>query len=921
MSAADSALPPAAAAPPPGGKFTLNFNQRVLASFAVATLLLVLAVTASFWAFWQIETATESRIHTYGMLVRAEALLSDLKDAETGQRGFSLTGDESFLQPYLAVSDGVIGKLTELDRLATRNDLRKHIDALIPLVNQKLALMSKLIALRRTNGFVSANAAPEYSHGKQLMDSIRAELNGFIALEERALVQGELGLTSDLRNLFIVIITASLLTFAFAVSFAYLLYRETRQRLRNLVHLETRHLLDAQEATNKQLQQANLTLQESEENLAVTLNSIGDAVIAADAKGRVTRLNPLAERLTGWTQAEAIGRPIDDVVRIISQQSRQPVVNPIVNALAHGGSQPMANHTLLIARNGGECAIADSCAPIRNRDALVVGAVLVFRDVTREYELQAVMRDNTTLIQTILNTVADGIVTLRAAGGIIETVNPAVARMFGYAAEELKARPFSLLVPELGRDQRDGSLEYYSAGDEARAAGQGRAATGRRKDGGSFPLEIAATEMWLGGERYFTAMLRDVTVRKRFEIERNEALATAQQANLAKSDFLSSMSHELRTPLNAILGFAQLLESGTPAPTGSQKKSIDQILVAGWYLLELINEILDLALIESGKVSLSHEPVALAEVMLDCRALIEPQAQKRGIAMSFPRFETPHFVSADRTRVKQVLINLLFNAVKYNRPGGSVTVECEVRAADLIRIGVRDTGVGLTPQQLTQLFQPFNRLGRGSGAEEGTGIGLVVTRQLVELMGGSIGVESTVGTGTVFWIELHLTHAPRLAVAEPGPAAPVQPPLPVGTPQRTLLYVEDNPANMALVEELIGRRPNLRLLTATDGNLGIEFARVYQPSVILMDIHLPGISGIEAMQILHADPATAHIPILALSANAVPRDIEKGLKVGFFDYLTKPIKVSAFMDALDAALEHAQSSPGLRARTPGKEIT
>ena len=918
MPTADNPLP-LAASPPTGGTFSLTFNHRVLASLALATLLLVLAVTASFWAFRQIETATETRIRSYDLLVRAETLLSDLKDAETGQHGYSLTGDEAFLQPYLAVSAGISDKLAELDRLATAGDVRKHVTALIPLVNAKLAQMSALIELRRANGIVSANAALGSGQGKQLMDSIRAELNSFIQLEERALFQGEATLKSDLRNLFIVIVTASVLTFAFAISFALLLYRETRQRLKNLVHLETRHLLDIQESTNRQLQQANLTLQESRENLVVTLNSIGDAVIATDAAGLVMSLNPLAERLTGWTQAEAVGRPIDDIVHIINQQSRQPVINPIVNALAHGSSQSMANHTLLIARDGSECAIADSCAPIRNRDALVVGAVLVFRDVTREHELQAVMRDNTTLIQTILNTVADGIVTLRAAGGIIETVNPAVARMFGYAAEELTAQPFSLLVPELGRDQRDGSLESYSAGDEARAAGQGRAAIGRRKDGSTFPLEIAATEMWLGGKRYFTGMLRDVTVRKRFEIERNEALASAQKANLAKSDFLSSMSHELRTPLNAILGFAQLMESGTPAPTVGQKKSIDQILQAGWYLLELINEILDLALIESGKVSMSHEPVALAEVMLDCRALIEPQAQKRGIAMVFPRFETPRFVSADRTRVKQVLINLLFNAVKYNRPGGSVTVECEVRGADSIRISVRDTGAGLTAQQLTQLFQPFNRLGRGSGTEEGTGIGLVVTRQLVELMGGSIGVESTVGTGTVFWIELHLAHAPRLSAAENDPMTPAQSPLPIGTSQRTLLYVEDNPANMTLIEELIARRPDLRLLTATDGDLGIEFARVYQPSVILMDIHLPGISGIDAMRILHADPATAHIPILALSANAVPREVQKGLEAGFFDYLTKPIKVRPLMDALDAALEYAQSNRRRMARKPGKE--
>jgi len=390
----------------------------------------------------------------------------------------------------------------------------------------------------------------------------------------------------------------------------------------------------------------------------------------------------------------------------------------------------------------------------------------------------------------------------------------------------------------------------------------------------------------------------------------NEAMAAADKANRAKTDFISSMSHELRTPLNAILGFAQLLESGSPPPTFPQKRNLDQILKAGWYLLELINEVLDLALIESGKVTLSREPVSLVEVVLECRAMIEPQAHKRGIAMTFPRLKIPYFVKADRTRVKQVLINLLFNAIKYNKPGGTVAVECTLSPPDSIRISVRDTGAGLAAEQLAQLFQPFNRLGKGAGEEEGTGIGLVVTKRLVELMGGAIGVDSTVGVGSVFWIELRLTAAPQLAAREAQRAALARPQIAEGTPLRTLLYVEDNPANLELVEQLIARRTDLRLLSAADGDLGVEFARAYQPDVILMDINLPGLSGIEAMQLLRADPATAHIPIIALSANAVPRDIEKGLEAGFFSYLTKPIKVDLFMDALDVALKSsAQREP------------
>jgi len=447
-----------------------------------------------------------------------------------------------------------------------------------------------------------------------------------------------------------------------------------------------------------------------------------------------------------------------------------------------------------------------------------------------------------------------------------------------------------------------------------------------RKDGSRMPAVVSVSALRDAEDAIIGYLLTgtDNTARKQIEAERAQlalslqdrnaeleaAKSLAEKANLAKSDFLSSMSHELRTPLNAILGFGQLMESGSPPPTSAQKKNLDQILKAGWYLLELINEILDLALIESGKVTLSHEPVSLPEVMLECRAMIEPQAQKRGIAMTFPRFPLPCFVSADRTRIKQVLLNLLFNAIKYNKPEGTVVVEYQPSPPNSIRISVRDTGRGLTPEQLPQLFRPFNRLGRETGAEEGTGIGLVVTKRLVELMGGTIGVDSVVGEGSVFWFELSLTTAPLLAVKEIEHAALSLRQAADGTPPRTVLYVEDNPANLELVEQLIARRPELRLLSAADGNLGIEFARVYQPSAILMDINLPGISGLEAMEVLRADPTTAHIPIVALSANAVPHDIEKALNAGFFGYLTKPIKVNQFMDTLDSALKLSDQAAG-----------
>jgi PAS domain S-box-containing protein len=497
--------------------------------------------------------------------------------------------------------------------------------------------------------------------------------------------------------------------------------------------------------------------------------------------------------------------------------------------------------------------------------------------------------------------------------GIITDVNKQMEALTGCTRDELIGAPFK---------------NYFTDPERAEAAiklvlGEKKVTnfelTARARDGKTTVVSYNATTFY---DRDRTlqgvfAAARDVTERKRFEqtlqetnVELESAKAMAEKANLAKSDFLSSMSHELRSPLNAILGFAQLMESESPRPTPSQKESIDQILRAGWYLLELINEILDLATIEAGRLSLSPEPVSLAEVMLECQAMTLPQAQKSGISMSFPRFDMPYFVHADRTRVKQVLINLLSNAIKYNRGQGTVEVQCTEGDPGRVRISVKDTGAGLSPDKLAQLFQSFNRLGQEGSAEEGTGIGLVVTKRLVELMGGVIGVESSVGLGTTFWVELISDVAPQLAADGAEPTTVPEPPAPAGARQRTLLYVEDNAANLRLVEHLVARRPDLRLLSALDGTLGIALARASQPEVILMDINLPGISGIEALKILREDPATAHIPVVALSANAVPREIAKGLEAGFFRYLTKPLKVDEFMDTLDVALAFAEKGLG-----------
>ncbi|PKV46087.1 signal transduction histidine kinase [Janthinobacterium sp. 61] len=382
------------------------------------------------------------------------------------------------------------------------------------------------------------------------------------------------------------------------------------------------------------------------------------------------------------------------------------------------------------------------------------------------------------------------------------------------------------------------------------------------------------------------------------------AMEEARSANYAKSAFLSSMSHELRTPLNAILGFAQILSSDRLPSTLEQKKEFaGHILKSGRHLLTLINEILDLAKVESGTVSLSLEPVGLDAILQECRDMIAPLASQRGIGMAFPD-ACPLNVLADRTRLKQILLNLLSNALKYNREQGQVAIDCAPQVGGRVRISVRDTGVGLDAEQVALLFQPFNRLGQEGGTEEGSGIGLVVTKRLVELMDGSIGVTSAPGEGSTFWIEL------RVVDAVPVPSAPALPrpdlagALLDNSAPVTLLYVEDNPANLTLVEEIVRYCPQLQLLTATDGRLGVEMARTHLPQLILMDINLPHVNGTDALKLLRADPRTAHIPVIALTANAMPGDVERSMALGFYRYLTKPINLDEFTEAINSTLAY-----------------
>ena len=655
-------------------------------------------------------------------------------------------------------------------------------------------------------------------------------------------------------------------------------------------------------------------------------NSANFSSIATDAQGVIQIFNVGAERMLGYKASEVVDQltpakisdrhELNARAAALSRELNETIA-PGFESLVYKALRGMEDiyEITYIRKDGSRIPALVSVTALRDAVGKVIGYLLISTDNTSRKNAEAEqalldqrLRDQQFYTRSLIESNIDALIATDPRG-IISDVNSQMELLTGCTRDELIGAPFKNYFTEpdkaeeaVARVLREGKV----TNDEL---------TAMSRDGKATVVSYNATTFYDRDRklRGVFAAARDVTEQKRQELalqETNSELVTArkaaEKANRAKSEFLSSMSHELRTPLNAVLGFAQLMASAVPPPPLHQQRSIDQILKGGWYLLRLINEILDLSMIESGKVTMSQESMSLPEVLADCRGMVEPQAESRGITLEFPTFDRQFYVHADRTRVKQVMINLLSNAIKYNSANGSVSVLCESSGPGRVRISVRDTGIGLAPEQVANLFQPFNRLGQEDKLEEGTGIGLVVTKQLVELMGGVIGVESSVGSGSMFWVEFAASDAPELMLDNiADESLERRKSLPEGAEQPTLLYVEDNPANLALVEELMQRRGDLRLLTAVNGTLGLELARAYLPDVILMDINLPGISGYQALKSLTDDPATRHIPVLALSANAVPRDIEKGLEAGFFRYLTKPIRVREFMEALDVALEHA----------------
>ncbi|MEY2480274.1 MAG: two-component system, sensor histidine kinase and response regulator [Verrucomicrobiota bacterium] len=479
-----------------------------------------------------------------------------------------------------------------------------------------------------------------------------------------------------------------------------------------------------------------------------------------------------------------------------------------------------------------------------------------------------------------------------------EQVNATFCRMVGYSEEELQTRtPIDITYSEdvesskqLAKAMLEGDAHHSVEKRYVRKTGEVLWAT----------RTACVIRDVAGKPRHFLIMVEDISDRKRNEKALRETKEEADRANRAKSEFLSRMSHELRTPLNAIIGFGQLLDRQNP--TEVQRTRLQYILGAGRHLLDLINEVLDISRIEIGKIQLSLEPVAVGDALAEALDLLRPLAAERSIEISIAtKIDSDAFVLADRQRLKQVLLNLLTNAVKYTQIGGSVTVSTDSTDGNQRRIVVSDTGAGIPQDKLARLFTPFDRLGAEQSDVQGTGLGLALCQRLMQAMGGTIGVQSTVGRGSTFWAELPSVESPLKRVAARRKPAPLKSKEVVPTKKRKILYVEDNFSNLTLVEQILQERTEFELIAAMQGKIGVDLARQHVPDLILLDLHLPDMPGWDVLTQLKAAEKTRHIPTVIISADATARQIKRLMAAGAHAYLTKPIDVAQFYRVLDQA--------------------
>ncbi len=638
----------------------------------------------------------------------------------------------------------------------------------------------------------------------------------------------------------------------------------------------------------------------SPEFVSQLLDAAPDAMVVVSDHGKIVFVNVQTEKLFGYARDEILGQPL---AMLIPERFRHAHPTHERRYFQNPSMRPMGSGLELTARHksGMEIPIEVSLSPLRTETGMTVSAAI--RDITDRKRLEAETRVAATRLTSAVDSIQDAFALFDSHDKLV-ACNSAYQRLLGgLVAGPLIGRSYGDLLeawlPNIAFADQDSRDKFRKARLERSDIVQTSAFDVRMVDGRS--LRVVDRRTVEGG---LVKTVWDLTDHERRAEELRLAREAADAGSAAKTEFLSSMSHELRTPLNAILGFAQLLERDKKEPLSERHKDrVRQILRGGEHLLRLIDDILDLSRIESGRVSMSIEAVRLTDVLRELKQTLEPIAARHSITIHVAELPSDvPMVAADRTRIVQILMNFGSNAIKYNRPGGDLTFTVALPKEDMVRVAVRDTGMGIPLDKQARLFQPFQRAGQETGPIEGTGIGLVITRRLARLMRGDVGFRSTPGQGSEFWVDIPM-HTNEPPPSE-KPASLLTHTTHLSSGERKLvLYVEDNPANIAFMRDLVSAVDHVDLITAPSAELGVEVARTRRPWAVIMDINLPGMSGIDALTALRGHPETATVPVIALTAAASERDKSRGEQAGFFRYLTKPVKVDEFIEALETLLQ------------------
>ena len=628
---------------------------------------------------------------------------------------------------------------------------------------------------------------------------------------------------------------------------------------------------------------------------------IGMAVV--DLNQRFVQANGTLCQMVGYTNEELTERTTAD----ITYPDDVPRGLEIAKALLDGSTQ-LSFDKRYVRKSGELLWITRTACLIRDEHGEPDHFLVMLEDIStrkaseealqqKQRELEAALHAN----ELILDNSQDVICAIDREGRFL-SVSAACEQLWGYSSTELIGRPYLNFVhPEDREYSRVAAAELVAGGKLSDFVNRYI-----RKDGST--VHVLWSCAWSEKENIIFCVAHDVTERARNEKALREAKEEADRANQAKSEFLSRMSHELRTPLNAILGFGQLIER--QSPTDAQRTRVGYILNAGRHLLNLINEVLDISRIEAGNLQLSVEPVAAADALDEALGLMRPMAAERGTELSMSSaLDQNAYILADRQRLKQVLLNLLTNALKYTPKGGNVAISVTT-SGDKMRIAIADNGPGIPADKLARLFTPFDRLGAEQSEVEGTGLGLALCQRLMQAMKGSLGVSSTVGRGSTFWMEMPTAESPLSRLVSTKSATANQPDT---VPTRTILYIEDNVSNLRLVEEMLAEHPEIKLITAMQGQLGIDLAEQHTPDLILLDLHLPDLPGWEVLARLQRAEITHDIPVVVLSADATSRQVKRLMATGARAYLTKPIDVEELFRTIEETVSGAEAAQSVAA--------